>query len=292
MQATSNIVPIEVDVRGVSKSFRLEGGGRVEALRDLDLRVPAGSFVSILGPSGSGKSTLLSILAGLDKPDSGVVQLTLQGGSDPAQGGHVGPPLPVDPRSEIRNPQLAVGYMPQRDLLLPWLTALDNAIVGLEVGGMSKARARARILPLFGEFGLEGFAGSYPYQLSGGMRQRVSFLRSAVLERGLMLLDEPFGALDALTRASMHEWLLAASERIGSTFLLVTHDIDEAILLSDRVSVLSPRPGRLVGEVDIEIERPRSLASLNDARFAEYRRLLLDTLRSSGGLDLAVRGGR
>jgi ABC-type nitrate/sulfonate/bicarbonate transport system ATPase subunit len=196
-----------------------------------------------------------------------------------------------NPKSEIRNPKLAVGYMPQRDLLLPWRTALDNATVGLEVAGLPREEARRRVLPLMDEFGLEGFAGSYPSQLSGGMRQRVSFLRSAVLARGLMLLDEPFGALDALTRANMHEWLLEASERMGSTFLLVTHDVDEAILLSDRVYVLSPRPGRVIGQVDIEIERPRSLESLNDERFARYRTRLLGLLRSSGGLDLRERAG-
>jgi ABC-type nitrate/sulfonate/bicarbonate transport system ATPase subunit len=286
MQVADKIIPIAVEAVGVSKSFPREGGGRVEALRDLTLHAPAGSFVSILGPSGSGKSTLLGILAGLDAPDSGTVSLT------PANEvlSSTRQPKP-NPKSEIRNPKLAVGYMPQRDLLLPWRTALDNATVGLEVAGLPREEARRRVLPLMDEFGLEGFAGSYPSQLSGGMRQRVSFLRSAVLARGLMLLDEPFGALDALTRANMHEWLLEASERMGSTFLLVTHDVDEAILLSDRVYVLSPRPGRVIGQVDIEIERPRSLESLNDERFARYRTRLLGLLRSSGGLDLRERAG-
>ena len=272
-QTINKIIPIEVDIRGVSKSFPREAGGRVEALRDLDLTAPAGSFVSILGPSGSGKSTLLSILAGLDTPDTGTVQLT---------------PVGSTPQSipNLQAPTL-VGYMPQRDLLLPWRTALENATVGLEVAGLQKASARARMLPLFRDFGLDGFADSYPSQLSGGMRQRVSFLRSAVLERGLMLLDEPFGALDALTRANMHEWLMSASERMGSTFLLVTHDVDEAILLSDRVYVLSPRPGHVVRQVEIGIERPRSLLSVGEQQFVEYRRQLLDALRSSGGLDLA-----
>lgn len=273
-QISNNIIPIEVTVQDVSKSFRREWGGSVEALRDLNLSAPAGSFVSILGPSGSGKSTLLSILASLDTPDTGTVHLTTKGS------------LTQNAQPATRDAQL-VGYMPQRDLLLPWRNALDNATVGLEVAGFSKAKARERILPLFHDFGLGGFASSYPFQLSGGMRQRVSFLRSAVLERGLMLLDEPFGALDALTRANMHEWLLLASERMGSTFLLVTHDVDEAILLSDRVYVLSPRPGHVVLQLEIEIERPRTLLSTGDPRFAEYRHQLLDALRSSGGLDLA-----
>jgi putative hydroxymethylpyrimidine transport system ATP-binding protein len=263
---TEQVVPIEVRVEGVSKSFPRDGG-RFEALRDLDLTVPAGRFVSILGPSGSGKSTLLGILAGLDAPDTGKVTL-LQSGRE-------------------ANPQSAIGYMPQRDLLLPWRTALDNATVALEVSGMDRREARVQVLPMFGEFGLTGFAGSYPGELSGGMRQRVSFLRSAMLARGLMLLDEPFGALDALTRASMHEWLLAMAERLGSTFVLVTHDVDEAILLSDMVYVLSPRPGRVVGTVTVDLPRPRSLDSGTDERFTAYRKQLLDLLRATGGLAMA-----
>lgn len=268
MKSISEIVPIAVQVQHISKSFPVEGGTPIHALADLTLDIVAGSFVSILGPSGSGKSTLLGILAGLDIPDSGQVSLT-EGGSRSLV-------------TELRSP--AIGYMPQHDLLLPWRSALDNATVGLEVAGLPRAEARKRVLPLFMDFGLGGFTASYPNELSGGMRQRVSFLRSAVLERGLMLLDEPFGALDALTRASMHEWLIAAAERMGSTFVLVTHDVDEAVLLSDKVYVLSPRPGTVVASVDIELPAPRSLATLEDPRFAAYRRGLLDVLRSTGGL--------
>jgi ABC-type nitrate/sulfonate/bicarbonate transport system ATPase subunit len=274
MKSMGAIAPIAVQVQHLSKSFPVEGSSAVRALADLTLKIEAGSFVSILGPSGSGKSTLLGILAGLDTPDSGQADLTNPGG-------------PVQ-TSEQRRP--LIGYMPQHDLLLPWRSALDNATVGLEVAGMPRTEARTRVLPLFKEFGLEGFTASYPNELSGGMRQRVSFLRSAVLERGLMLLDEPFGALDALTRASMHEWLLAAAERMGSTFILVTHDVEEAILLSDKVYVLSPRPGTVVASVDIDLPAPRSLSTLEDARFAEYRRRLLEVLRSTGGLVTA--GGK
>ena len=276
MNLIGKIVPIEVHVQDVSKSFLVDGGRRVQALQGLDLDIKAGSFVSILGPSGSGKSTLLGILAGLDRQDSGQVSLHTAGAGVGASG----------PSSN----HAAIGYMPQHDLLLPWRRALDNATVGLEVAGVPRGQARARVLPLFQEFGLEGFTASYPNELSGGMRQRVSFLRSAVLERGLMLLDEPFGALDALTRASMHEWLLAAAKRMGSTFILVTHDVEEAILLSDKVCVLSPRPGTVVATVDIDLPTPRSLATLEDERFAGYRRRLLETLRATGGL--AVAGGQ
>lgn len=271
MKLIGDIVPITVQVQHLSKSFPVEGGTPIHALANLTLDIAAGSFVSILGPSGSGKSTLLGILAGLDKPDSGQVSLTERGA--------------LSPTSELR--RLAIGYMPQHDLLLPWRTALDNATVGLEVVGVPRADARTHVLPLFKEFGLGGFTANYPFELSGGMRQRVSFLRSAVLERGLMLLDEPFGALDALTRASMHEWLLAAAERMGSTFILVTHDVEEAVLLSDRVYVLSPRPGTVVASVDIDLPAPRSLATLEDSRFAAYRRHLLDVLRATGGLAVA-----
>jgi ABC-type nitrate/sulfonate/bicarbonate transport system ATPase subunit len=259
-------VPLEVRVEGVFKSFPREDG-RLAVLRDISLTVPPGWFVTILGPSGSGKSTLLAILAGLDAPDAGTVSLWPQGG---------GAPLP----ERLGH----VGYMPQRDLLLPWRTALDNATVALEVRGLTRQAARARALPLFDAFGLGGFAGNYPHELSGGMRQRVSFLRSAVAAQGLMLLDEPFGALDALTRGAMQEWLLGATARLGATFVLVTHDVDEAVLLSDRVVVLSPRPGQISGTVDVDLPRPRTRASSDDPRFLDCRRRLLDLLRSNGAL--------
>lgn len=270
-QIWQGAIPLEARLSRVCKSFPHEGG-RLEVLRDIDMAVPAGSFVSIVGPSGSGKSTLLGILAGLEQPDSGIVTIRPEGASESLH-------------ERLGN----VGYMPQRDLLLPWRTALDNATVALEVAGMSKREARARALPLLEEFGLAGFASSYPQELSGGMRQRVSFLRSAVTSRGLMLLDEPFGALDALTRASMQEWLLQSAARLNSTFILVTHDVDEAVLLSDRVYVLSARPGRIAGFVDVDLPRPRSLDNIGEESFVGCRRRLLDMLRGAGAL--AVAGG-
>lgn len=258
--------PLEVRVSGVSKSFPREGG-RLDVLRDISLEAPAGSFVTIVGPSGSGKSTLLNILAGLEPADSGSIILQSAGQAQPL-GQRLG----------------NVGYMPQRDLLLPWRTALDNAIAALEVQGVGKLEARKRALPLFHEFGLGGFSANYPHELSGGMRQRVSFLRSAISARGLMLLDEPFGALDALTRGTMQEWLMEAAPRLGATFVLVTHDVDEAVLLSNRVYVFSPRPGRIIKALDVDIPRPRSLETAGGAQFAECRKALLDALRSSGVL--------
>jgi ABC-type nitrate/sulfonate/bicarbonate transport system ATPase subunit len=265
-----NPSPIAASLVSVSKGF-VTREGRVEALRDVTMRVGAGESVSVVGPSGSGKSTLLGILAGLEEPDAGSVTLTLGDGG------------------EVVTPRLgAAGYMPQRDLLLPWLTAIENATTGLETVGVSKAEARAHAGPLFSEFGLGGFANSYPHQLSGGMRQRVSFLRTALLARGMMLLDEPFGALDALTRASLQEWLLETSERIRATYVLVTHDIDEALLLSDRVYVLSPRPGSIVGTFEVDLPRPRSLATAAEPRFAALRGETLSILREAGSLT----GGR
>jgi ABC-type nitrate/sulfonate/bicarbonate transport system ATPase subunit len=253
-------------MEGVSKSFP-SATGRVEALQGINLQVPAGSFVTIVGPSGSGKSTLLGLLAGLDEPDAGQISLVPAG-----QG------VPLVQRLG------SAGYMPQRDLLLPWRTSLDNATVALEVAGVPRDAARRSALPLFEEFGLAGFAQSFPHQLSGGMRQRVSFLRSALLSRGLMLLDEPFGALDALTRASLQEWLLETASRLRTTYILVTHDVDEAVLLSDRVYVLSPRPGSIVGHLDIDLPRPRSLDITGSTRFGEHRGELLQMLRKTGSL--------
>ena len=264
-------VPIEVHVSGLLKSFPRQHG-RLQVLQDINIHVPAGGFVTVLGPSGSGKSTLLGILAGLEQPDAGKVTLTSSEATIP-----------------ITQPLGQIGYMPQRDLLLPWRNALDNAIAGLEVRGVSQTEAHALALPLFNEFGLAGFARSYPHQLSGGMRQRVSFLRSALMSRGLMLLDEPFGGLDAITRASMQEWLLDAATRLGSTFILVTHDVDEAVTLSDQVYVLSPRPATVVGSLDIDIARPRSVDIIQGERFASYRKQLLQMLRVSGSMPLVGR---
>lgn len=265
---TNSAAPIEVNVSGLFKSFPRDGG-ELEVLRDINLHVPAGGFVTVLGPSGSGKSTLLGLLAGLEQPDAGIVTLT-----------------PIGSAVPLAQPLGQIGYMPQRDLLLPWRTALDNAVAGLEVQGISRADAYARALPLFREFGLGGFARSYPHELSGGMRQRVSFLRSALMSRGLMLLDEPFGGLDAITRASMQEWLIEAAAHLQSTFILVTHDVDEAIVLSDRVYVLTPRPATVEGSVEIEIPGPRSVESTEDERFARYRKQLLQMLRASGSMPL------
>jgi ABC-type nitrate/sulfonate/bicarbonate transport system ATPase subunit len=249
-----------LDVRGVTMRFpagRGRTGSAVTALADLSLVVARGEFVALVGPSGGGKSTLLSIIAGLDTPTVGSVALD------------------GDPQAQRLG---RVGYMPQRDLLLPWRTALDNAVAGLEVRGVPKAAAREQARALFADFGLAGFERAYPHALSGGMRQRVAFARTVLAARELLLLDEPFGALDALTRAGLQRWLLDIWGRLGATCLLVTHDVDEALLLADRVYVLTARPGRVRLERRVPLARPRRLEALAQPEVAALKAELLAAL--------------
>jgi ABC-type nitrate/sulfonate/bicarbonate transport system ATPase subunit len=219
-----------LEVRGVSKAF---GGRRpVEALHDVSLEVGSGDFVSIVGPSGCGKSTLFNLIAGIEGGSGG--ELTVNGSSE----------------ADARRRQTA--YMFQKDLLFPWRSVLDNAALGLEVSGGGREQARQRARELLPRFGLEGFEAHQPSELSGGMRQRVALLRTLLLQRPLLLLDEPFASLDALTRRELQAWL-RDTWRLGSeAAVLVTHDVREAVLLSDRVYVMSPRPGRIVAEVAVE----------------------------------------
>ena len=222
LQAPSISAPASVEIERVTRRF-----GAVTALEGLSLRAAEHEVVCVVGPSGCGKSTLLELVCGLQAPDAGTV---------------AGAP--------------AV-YMPQRDLLLPWWGALDNAALPLRVAGQSRAAARAHAQPLFAELGLKGFERALPAALSGGMRQRVAFLRTLLSGKPVLALDEPFAALDALTRAEVQRWLEQALARAPRTVLLVTHDVEEAVVLGDRVVVLSPRPGRVVAELAIELPRPR-----------------------------------
>ena len=255
-----------LDVRGVSKRFTGKRGRSLLALDDISLRVLPGEFVALVGPSGCGKSTLLSIIAGLEDATSG--EIALHGDAQTPRLGHV-------------------GYMPQRDLLLPWRDALGNAIAGLRVQGISRAEAETRARALFADFGLSGFERTYPAALSGGMRQRVAFARTALVTRDLMLLDEPFGALDALTRAALQRWLGQTLTRMGTTCLLVTHDVDEALTLADRIYALSARPGRVRMERRVPLPRPRSQTDLAHPEMAalkaELLGALLDEAASAGG---------
>ncbi len=231
--------------------------GRVTALAGIEFELRADEVLAVVGPSGCGKSTLLELVAGLQEPDEGVVTVLGAGGA-----------------AERR---ASCAYMPQRDLLLPWRDALDNAALALECQGVRRAEARRRAAPLFERFGLAEFEHVRPAALSGGMRQRVAFLRTLLPGRPLLLLDEPFGALDSITRAAMQEWLAAALAQEPRTVLLVTHDVEEAIFLADRVAVLSPRPGRVVAQLDVPLARPRSTT---DPAFVELKRATLEALRT------------
>jgi ABC-type nitrate/sulfonate/bicarbonate transport system ATPase subunit len=212
---------------GVSFAYRGPRGSPLQALAEVSLRCEPGALVAVVGPSGCGKSTLLELLCGLRAPDAGSLSC---------------PPAVL---------------MPQRDLLLPWLSALDNAALALRIAGLRRAPARARALELFCELGLEDFHGARPHELSGGMRQRVAFLRTLLAGKPVLCLDEPFGALDAITRGEMQEWLASTLAREPRTVVLVTHDVEEAVLLGDTVLVLCPRPGRVGARIAVELERPR-----------------------------------
>jgi ABC-type nitrate/sulfonate/bicarbonate transport system ATPase subunit len=211
--------------------------GTVDVLDGISLELHAGEFVSILGPSGAGKSTLFRILTG---------SVAKTGGSVCMNGNAL--------VSETR----PFAFMPQRDALMPWRRLLANAALGLEIAGMSRRDASAEITPLLAEFGLEGFERSWPHELSGGMRQRVALLRTVVQQRPILLLDEPFGALDALTRLKMQRFLEALCRRRGLSVILITHDVREAVLLSDRIYVFSARPAHIVLETRVDLPRPRT----------------------------------
>ena len=255
----------KVEVSSITKDFDQQGQ-TLGVLQDVDLHAFDGELVSIIGPSGCGKSTLLNIIAGLDEPTEGSIFLK-----------------DVDSENRLG----AVGYMQQRDLLMPWRTVLDNAIVGLELQGVSRSEARERATALLPQFGLEGFGKEYPHALSGGMKQRAAFLRTVLADQEVFLLDEPFGALDALTRSQIQEWLLTMWESLGKTIVLVTHDVDEAIFLSDRIYVMSARPGRIKLVVEVSFPRPRSIDILTSVAFVELKAKLLASLHeestSSGG---------
>jgi ABC-type nitrate/sulfonate/bicarbonate transport system ATPase subunit len=235
-----------VEINGVDVAY-----GAVAALRGVTLSVAPGEIVAVVGPSGCGKSTLLEVVCGLLEPQAGRVRAG------------------------------AAALMPQRDALLPWLSALDNAGLALRVAGASRAAARAAAHEHFAAFGLAGFERARPAALSGGMRQRVAFLRTLLAGRPVLCLDEPFGALDALTRLQMQRWLAGALEREPRTVLLVTHDVEEAVLLADRVALLSPRPGRIVETLDVPLPRPRERS---DAAVVELREHALRVLGADEGL--------
>lgn len=243
----------KIALEGITKSF-----DALEVIRDISFTAAPGTFVSVIGPSGCGKSTLFNIMAGLEEPGAG--RVLVDGGDATGASEHF-------------------AYMPQKDLLFPWRTVLDNTTLGLEVQGVKRKEARKKADPLFETFGLSGFQKSMPFQLSGGMRQRAALLRTVVQGRGVLLLDEPFGALDALTRTEMQEWLEKVWEQYQWTVVLITHDIREAVYLSDKVVVLSSRPTTVRLQVDVDLPRPRDLAVVTSPRFAQIEEELLTALR-------------
>jgi NitT/TauT family transport system ATP-binding protein len=243
-----------IDLRGIHHRF-----GEVLALADVSFTINRHERVGIVGPSGCGKSTLLSAIAGLIQSDEGTIAI----GEATAA------------RERLRRCAL----MPQRDLLLPWRTAIDNAAIALENRGMRRSQARERARPLFERFGLAMFEDRTPGELSGGMRQRVAFLRTLMAEKDILLLDEPFAALDSITRSGMQEWLLSALEQEPRTVLLVTHDVDEALLLTHRVIVMSARPGRIVRTLATDLPRDRPRREIvTSPEFAALKESALEAL--------------
>jgi len=232
--------------RGIELDGVVRRYGALTALHGVSLRAAPGEVVAVVGPSGCGKSTLLELVCGLQRPDAGTVR------SAPAV------------------------LMPQRDLLLPWMSALDNAALAPRIGGARRDAARDAARPTFAALGLGGFEDARPHELSGGMRQRVAFARTLLSGKPVLCLDEPFGALDAMTRTDMQAWLAGALARTPRTVLLVTHDVEEAAVLADRVLVLSPRPATVVAEIAVPAARPRAVT---DAGVVDARRRALEALR-------------
>ena len=246
-----------VEAFGICYAVRI-GNMTLPVLDSVDFFAKQGEIVSIVGPSGCGKSTLLSIIAGLIEPDTGT--LSVRGAQDDKVGGRT-------------------GYMQQKDLLLPWRNVLDNVILGLEIQGVPKSLARKRATCHLDEFGLVGFENEYPYALSGGMKQRAAFLRTILTDADVLLLDEPFSALDALNRTQLQEWLLNLLEAFREkAVVIVTHDVEEALFLSDRLYVMSSRPGTIQMVENMWLERPRKRNIVDTPEFVNMKSRILSHL--------------
>ncbi len=248
----------QLHIQDVHCSFAVGNGESLRVLDGVDVRVNANEFVSVIGPSGGGKSTLFNIIAGLVAPDSGRV---LVDGTDVT--GHSG----------------HVAYQMQKDLLLGWRTVLHNVILGPELARRPRAEAIARAHGLMQRFGLDGFESFYPAALSGGMRQRAALMRTILCDKQVWLLDEPFGALDALTRADLHEWLLGIWRDFRRTIVLITHDPEEAVFLSDRIYITTSRPMRIKGVIEVDLPRPRDQEITASAEFGRIKRDVLHLVR-------------
>ena len=250
----SSVPKLRVD--SVSMTFATPSGA-FQALAPITLSIPQGRFVSLIGPSGCGKSTIFNIIAGLLQPTGG--RVLIDG---------------VDATGTIGR----VGYMLQKDLLLAWRTVLDNVILGMEIQHVPLRAARERALPLLRRYGLSGFEYLYPNSLSGGMRQRAALLRTLLFDTDVILLDEPFGALDAQTKLQMQEWLMQLWSDFSKTVLFVTHDVEEAIYLSDELHVMGTRPGHIVASIPVELPRPRLRTSALTPDFLTIKERCLELL--------------
>ena len=253
-----------ISVGGLSKVYRTREGNDIRALTDARFSIDEGEFVTVVGPSGCGKSTLLKILAGILRRTSGEVLLRQR---------------PVD------GPSREVGVVFQAPVLLPWRNVLENVMLPVEIQGRDRAHYEGRARDYLKLVGLEGFERKYPNELSGGMQQRVGISRALVHEPALLLMDEPFGALDAMTREAMNLELLRIWQESRKTVLLVTHSIPEAVFLADRVIVMTPRPGRISEIIEIDLPRPRALEIINSAPFGRYVAAIRRHFQSLGALD-------
>src|SRR5882724_5990846 len=249
-------MPVKVHLDQVGMAFTTPTG-TFRAVAPIDLEIETGRFVSLVGPSGCGKSTLFNVIAGLLEPTGG--RVLIDG---------------IDATGTIGR----VGYMLQKDLLLPWRTVLDNVILGMEIQHVPLRAARERALPLLRRYGLSGFEYLYPNSLSGGMRQRAALLRTLLFDTDVILLDEPFGALDAQTKLQMQEWLMALWSDFGKTVLFVTHDVEEAIYLSDELHVMGTRPGRIIAHIPVNLPRPRVRTSALTPEFLAIKERCLELL--------------
>lgn len=254
----------KLELINLTKYFEDAKGNKTVAISNINMKIPNHRFISIIGPSGCGKSTLFNIVSGLMEATEGEIVVDGQ---------------------QVNGLSGIVGYMLQKDLLLPWRTIVDNIILGMELKGIPKKEAKNLAIPLIHKYGLKGFENSYPSQLSGGMRQRAALLRTILYDRDIILLDEPFGALDAQTRAYMQEWLLDLWDDFQKTILFITHDIDEAIYLSDEVYIMSSRPGQIKSHLKIEMPRPRKPGIVTSEEFIQYKetalKLLSDEVKKS-----------
>jgi NitT/TauT family transport system ATP-binding protein len=254
---------VQVLVESATKTYEMRDGEDLFALDRLDIAIPPGEFVAVVGPSGCGKSTLLSMIAGLSPASTG--RILIDG-------------------EEVRRPHPKVGVVFQSDLLLYWRNIVDNILLPVEIKGWKRQSYLARVDMLLDQVGLSGFGEKFPSELSGGMRQRVAICRALVQEPGLLLMDEPFGALDALTREQMIADLQTMWCRVNNTVMFITHSIEEAVFLADRVLVMSPRPGRIDLDRHIEIRRPRSWKDRIEPKFIAYMTEIREIFESRGVL--------